>query len=115
MLVGQVDKREQPGDSRFATVFLDFANTRSRQCGDNDFEDWYARTSKGKECLMGHKVRVFPVGFFFLPSDNFLCPSNGTEGEKQTPIVTSAISLKIRANTSRIVRAMTMITNGTEF
>ena len=65
MLVGQVDKREQPGDSRFATVFLDFANTRSRQCGDNDFEDWYARTSKGKECLMGHKVRVFPVGFFF--------------------------------------------------
>ena len=61
LLVGQLDKREQQDGGRFATIFLDFANTRSRQCGDNDFEDWYARTSKGKECLMGHKVHVFRI------------------------------------------------------
>lgn len=57
ILIGQLDKREQNDGGRFATVFLDFANTRSRQCGDSDFEDWYARPAKGKECLMGHKVR----------------------------------------------------------
>jgi len=61
ILIGQLDKREQGNDGRFAVVFLDFANTRSRQCGDGDFEDWYARTAKGKECLMGHKVRVFAL------------------------------------------------------
>jgi hypothetical protein len=58
ILVGQIDKREQQGNDRIGVVFLDFANTRSRQCGDGDFEDWYARTAKGKECLMGHKVRL---------------------------------------------------------
>ena len=63
ILIGQLDKREQKDDGRFATVFLDFANTRSRQCGDDDFEDWYARTARGKECLMGHRVRVFCVGY----------------------------------------------------
>jgi hypothetical protein len=61
ILVGLLDKREQIDDNRIAVVFLDFANTRSRQCGDNDFEDWYARTAKGKECLMGHKVRAFYI------------------------------------------------------
>jgi len=62
ILLGQVDKRDQKDDGRFAMIFLDFANTRSRQCGDDDFEDWYARTAKGKECLMGHRVRVYCVG-----------------------------------------------------
>ena len=64
ILIGQLDKREQTGDGRFATVFLDFANTRSRQCGDDDFEDWYARTANGKECLMGHRVCALCVGCF---------------------------------------------------
>jgi len=56
ILIGQLDKREQTSEGRFAAVFLDFANTRPRQCGDDDFENWYARNAKGKECLMGHRV-----------------------------------------------------------
>ena len=61
ILLGQADKKDQKDDGRFAMVFLDFANTRSRRCGDGDFEDWYARTAKGKECLMGHRVRVYCI------------------------------------------------------
>lgn len=68
ILIGQLDKLEQKDGNRFATVFLDFANTRSRQCGDDDFEDWYARTAKGKECLMGHRVRVHFVEYFWHAS-----------------------------------------------
>lgn len=68
ILIGQLDKRQQ-GDGRYAAVFLDFANTRSRQCGDGDFEDWYARTAKGKECLMGHRV-CFIHWAFLVPSDD---------------------------------------------
>ena len=65
ILIGQLDKREQTSGGRFAAVYLDFANTRSRQCGDGDFEDWYARTAKGRECLMGHKVCILCVGCFW--------------------------------------------------
>ncbi|PCH36493.1 Oligoxyloglucan reducing end-specific cellobiohydrolase [Wolfiporia cocos MD-104 SS10] len=55
ILVGQIAKRDQePGKGRYAVVFLDFAQTRSRQCNDNDLEPWYARSST-HECLMGHK------------------------------------------------------------
>ena len=64
VLVGQLDKREQKSEGRFATVFLDFANTRPRQCGDGDFEDWYARRAEGKDCLMGHRVGALCVGCF---------------------------------------------------
>jgi hypothetical protein len=38
-------------------IFLDFAPLQHRQCTEKDFERWYARSSEGKECLMGHKVR----------------------------------------------------------
>jgi len=56
ILIGQLGKKEQPDAySKFATVFLDFAPLRSRQCESDDFEKWYARTSKGSECLMGHR------------------------------------------------------------
>ncbi|KAH9832479.1 Oligoxyloglucan reducing end-specific cellobiohydrolase [Rhodofomes roseus] len=54
VLVGQVSKRDMDGRGRYAVVFLDFAPMRSRKCGDNDFERWYAR-SMTHECLMGHK------------------------------------------------------------
>ncbi|KAI0685232.1 Oligoxyloglucan reducing end-specific cellobiohydrolase [Cytidiella melzeri] len=55
ILLGQVSKRDQKAnDGPVAVVFLDFAKTRSRQCGDSDFEDWHARSSS-HECLMGHK------------------------------------------------------------
>jgi hypothetical protein len=58
LLLAQIPRKDQKDDGRNAIIFLDFAPTRQRQCGDNDFEKWYARTSKGKECLMGHKVRT---------------------------------------------------------
>ncbi|OSX64575.1 hypothetical protein POSPLADRAFT_1138528 [Postia placenta MAD-698-R-SB12] len=55
MIVGAVSKRE-PGSNqgRYAVLFLDFANTRTRKCGENDFERWNARSAT-HECLMGHK------------------------------------------------------------
>ncbi|KAI0750610.1 Oligoxyloglucan reducing end-specific cellobiohydrolase [Irpex lacteus] len=56
ILFGQVSKRDQNQNQNgpVAVVFLDFAGTRSRQCGEADFEDWQAR-SASHECLMGHK------------------------------------------------------------
>ena len=57
ILLGQVARRDQKdGMGRFAAVFLDFAETRTRQCGEADFERWEAR-GVGNECIMGHKVR----------------------------------------------------------
>jgi hypothetical protein len=56
ILLGQISRKDQQtGMGRYAAVFLDFAPTRSRQCGENDFEKWYARSS-ASECIMGHKV-----------------------------------------------------------
>ncbi|KIM90139.1 hypothetical protein PILCRDRAFT_811868 [Piloderma croceum F 1598] len=55
ILLGQIARKDQKaGLGHFAVVFLDFASTRSRQCGESDFEKWYARSSKS-ECIMGHK------------------------------------------------------------
>ncbi|KZT68685.1 Oligoxyloglucan reducing end-specific cellobiohydrolase [Daedalea quercina L-15889] len=54
MLVGQVARSDQPGRGRYAVVYLDFAPVRSRKCGDNDFESWFAR-ARTHDCLMGHK------------------------------------------------------------
>ena len=59
VLLGQIGKRDQKGeDGRVVVIHLDFANTRTRQCEDRDFEDWYARSSS-HECLMGHKVHSY--------------------------------------------------------
>ncbi|OCB88754.1 signal sequence binding protein [Sanghuangporus baumii] len=55
MLVGQLSRKDQTGQGRFVVVYLDFAPTRPRQCGDNDFEKWYARGGSDNECIMGHK------------------------------------------------------------
>ncbi|OBZ73619.1 Vacuolar protein sorting/targeting protein 10 [Grifola frondosa] len=56
LLVGQIAKRDQKeGQGRFAAVFLDFATLNRRQCTDEDFERFYARSSQHNECLMGHK------------------------------------------------------------
>ncbi|EJC99110.1 signal sequence binding protein [Fomitiporia mediterranea MF3/22] len=55
MLVGQLARKDQTGDGRFVVIYLDFAPTRNRQCGDNDFERWYARSGSSSECIMGHK------------------------------------------------------------
>jgi hypothetical protein len=35
-------------------VHLDFTNTRKKKCEEDDFEKWYARSTKS-ECIMGHK------------------------------------------------------------
>jgi hypothetical protein len=43
---------DQVGDGHSVIVYLDFAPTRQRQCIDDDFEKWYVRTVKGKECLI---------------------------------------------------------------
>ncbi|KAI0041822.1 Oligoxyloglucan reducing end-specific cellobiohydrolase [Auriscalpium vulgare] len=55
LLVGQLGRQESTDKGRIITAFLDFAPTRTRKCGESDFEHWYARTAKSKECLMGHK------------------------------------------------------------
>ncbi|KAJ8497098.1 hypothetical protein ONZ45_g12200 [Pleurotus djamor] len=55
MLLGQVARKDQKdGVGRFVVVFLDFASTRGRKCGESDFEKWYAR-SKDNQCIMGHQ------------------------------------------------------------
>lgn len=65
LLVGQVNRKDQTNDvGRYVVVFLDFAGTRERKCGESDFEKWYARPAKS-ECLMGHKVRYI-VGFVWV-------------------------------------------------
>ena len=57
LLIGTLHKSEQSMDRRpHAAVFLDFAPLRKKQCTPGQFEKWVARTSKDKECLMGHKV-----------------------------------------------------------
>ena len=59
LLIGELP-RDAPGaggGGRQAVVFVDFANTRTRQCTDDDFVRWYARSGLDKSCLMGHKVR----------------------------------------------------------
>ncbi|KAF8075280.1 vacuolar protein sorting/targeting protein 10 [Lyophyllum atratum] len=55
VLLGQVARRDQSKEvGRVVIVYLDFSKTRSRKCGESDFEKWYARPAK-TECLMGHK------------------------------------------------------------
>ncbi|KAF9245435.1 hypothetical protein BU15DRAFT_59022 [Melanogaster broomeanus] len=45
----------QDSQGHYAVMFLDFAPTWSRQCGDNDFEQCYTHSRRDKECLMGVK------------------------------------------------------------
>jgi hypothetical protein len=66
LLLGQTSRKDQVGDGRSVIVYLDFAPTRQRQCIDDDFDKWYARTAKGKECLMGHRVRHFVFSVYVL-------------------------------------------------
>jgi len=60
LLLGQVGKKDRKDWGRVVVVHLDFAQTRGRKCGNDDFERWYARQQKS-ECLMGHKVLCFPL------------------------------------------------------
>lgn len=56
LLIGTTSRKES-NEGRHAVVFIDFATLGKRKCEAKDFERWDARTIKGKECLMGHKVR----------------------------------------------------------
>lgn len=44
---------------KFYIYSIDFTSVHERKCGEDDFEDWWARQDKdGKpDCLMGHKQR----------------------------------------------------------
>ena len=41
-----------------------------RKCGEDDFERWYARSVKNKECLMGHKVCTLLVEAYIYPDEH---------------------------------------------
>jgi hypothetical protein len=57
LLLGHLASEDKDQNGGYAGVLLDFATVRSRQCGTGDFYKSYAREEKGKECIMGHKVR----------------------------------------------------------
>ena len=58
LLVGQLSRQDQQtGKGRFATIFLDFAKLNRRKCGQDDFEEWTARSAT-HECLMGHMASL---------------------------------------------------------
>jgi len=58
ILSGWVPKDERKNDQGpWVSIFLDFAGTRGRKCGDGDMEKWYARSGTS-DCLMGHKVKT---------------------------------------------------------
>ncbi|CAE6471894.1 hypothetical protein ACGC1H_003813 [Rhizoctonia solani] len=56
ILLGSLSREGAKGPGgRHVVVHLDFDPAKPRKCESGDFEKWYARTLKGKECLMGHK------------------------------------------------------------
>ncbi len=55
LLLAKLNKKSSTDEGRVGVIYIDFAPMKSRKCTDGDFEKWYARTAKGKECLMGHK------------------------------------------------------------
>ena len=112
ILLGQVSKKDAKGNTgRYVVIHLDFANTRSRQCGEDDFEKWYARTSTNEECLMGHKVR-HPSPHTWASLAYNTHHSNGSNAERSTPTVTSETSSRIPLSTKRTALVPTKTTNG---
>jgi hypothetical protein len=64
ILLGSLSRDDAKGSGgRHAVIHLDFEPAKVRKCEDGDFEKWYARTLKGKECLMGHKARTLQCAF----------------------------------------------------
>ena len=55
ILIGQLARKDQTGQGRFVVIFLDFAGVHPRQCTEDDFERWNARSRENHECIMGHK------------------------------------------------------------
>ncbi|KAI9439495.1 Oligoxyloglucan reducing end-specific cellobiohydrolase, partial [Lactarius psammicola] len=84
LLLGQLSRQDATDEGAVATIFLDFAPMDRRKCGDDDFERWYARTAKNKECLMGHKqwYRRRKLGADCYVGDKF---SDPVEHEENCP------------------------------
>lgn len=61
LLLGTASRKDSGTEGRHAMIFLDFAPLQTRQCTDDDFERWNARSSEGHECLMGRKVSCLPL------------------------------------------------------
>jgi hypothetical protein len=61
LLLGSLSRENSKGGGNHILFYIDFKEVGMRTCeeGENspDFEKWYARTSTGSECVMGHKVR----------------------------------------------------------
>jgi hypothetical protein len=110
LLVGALSRKDATDSGRYVVVFLDFAPTRARKCGENDFEKWYARTAKGKQCLMGHKVRL--LGSVRCSVFVFIILSNGTSDASLTPTVTLAINSTTLLDMKIIASAMMKTMNG---
>ena len=61
ILLGQLSRQDSTSEGRYVSLFLDFAPMGRRKCVATDFEKWYARTIKNRECLMGHRVYACPI------------------------------------------------------
>ena len=109
IFLGQVSRKDNKSDTgRIAAVFLDFAGTRLRQCEENDFEKWYARSSKS-QCIMGRKVRV--TFYIYIYHSLLLCCSNGIRDESPMRIAMSPVNSRTPLN-MRTALAKTRIMSG---
>ena len=115
LLLGQLSRQDATDEGRVAAIFIDFAPLGRRKCGDDDFERWYARTAKNKECLMGHKVCLSSFCQVCILIDGYWDDSNGTGAERLARTATSVKSSQTPLSTRRIVRARTMTMNGTSY
>ena len=83
------------------------------KCGEDDFERWYARTAKNKECLMGHKVCCRPSNASVcMRTDGDRDDSNGTDAASPARTATLVTSSRTPFSTKRIALARTRTTSG---
>lgn len=109
LLLGTSSRKEST-EGRHALIFLDFAPLQHRQCTEKDFEKWYARSSEGQECLMGHKVsHAIRIGSV---NTKLMMNSNGINVGSLTRLVMSVISLKILLDMRNLVLVQMKISNG---
>ena len=56
ILLGALQRGDSKEKKRYALIHLDFGYLRTRECGENDVEKWYARGVNATDCIMGQKV-----------------------------------------------------------
>lgn len=69
LLLGQLSRHDSTSEGGIAAIFLDFAPMGRRKCVATDFEKWYARTMRNKECLMGHRVCAHLIKDGYMRTD----------------------------------------------